>query len=330
MQIDYLKELFRPYEYYYYVNSFIFKSNYTILLKYLVILFAFVLSSAYAQDYVDVLKIGYSDTFNNDFEGTLQSTNVSIFETNLTYPVVLDENNALITGIDFASNKLQLFPNADFTTLYTTTLKVGLAKTFNEKWSGTFVFLPKIASDYKNITGDDFYVGGYTLLKLKKKENLIYRFGLYGSTEAFGFFTTPIFGWYYLSPSERFEMDVSLPVAVDINYRIGGVTLGADYMGIGRSFNVNPDNAPKVYADLSSLDFATYAQLNFMDDSVLLRGKLGYSSNNYEVYADGEKIDLGLSAFSFGDDRTQLNPAINGSLFVKVEAIYRFDITDTE
>ena len=330
MEIDYRNELFQPCEYYYYVNSFIFKSNYTILLKYLVILFAFVLSSVYAQDYVDVLKIGYSNTFKNDFTGTTQSTDVRVFETNLTYPMVIDENNALITGIDFASNRLQLFPNSEFTSLYTATLKIGLAKTFNEKWSGTFVFLPKIASDYRNITRDDFYVGGYSLLKLKKKENLIYRFGIYGSTEAFGFFTTPIFGWYYLSPSKRFEMDVSLPVAVDINYRVGAVTLGVDYMGIGRSFNVNPENSPKVYADVSSLDFATYTQFNFVDDSVLLRAKLGYSSNNYEVYTDGDKIDLGLSAFSFGDDRTQLNPDINGSLFFKLEAIYRFKITDTQ
>ena len=35
-------------------------------------------------------------------------------------------------------------------------------------------------------------------------------------------------------------------------------------------------------------------------------------------------------AFSFGDDRTQLNPNINGGLFLRFEAVYRFNISREE
>ena len=199
-----------------------------------------------------------------------------------------------------------------------------MASTWSEKWSTTIVALPKIASDYENISGKDFYLGGFAVLKFQKKENLIYRFGAYGSQEAFGFFTTPIIGWYYLSPNQRFEMDMSLPIAADISYKLGAVSVGADYIGIGRSFNLTSNDMPDWYVDLSSLEFATYAQVGVLDKSVLLRGKVGYSSNNYEVYPQGEKIDLGVSAFSFGDDRTQLNPNLGGGIFLKFEAIYRF------
>jgi len=279
-----------------------------------------------AQSYVDLFKIGYGQTFNNNFEGTTSSTQVKSFEVGLTFPVVLNEKHALITGFDFNSNNLQLFPNTEFTGLYSTTLKLGLASTYNEKWSSTIVLLPKIASDYENISGDDFYIGGFALLKLKKKENLIYRFGFYGTTEAFGFFTTPIIGWYYLSHNTKFEMDMSLPIAADINYCLGAATIGVDYYGIGRSFNITKEGAPSVYADLSSLEFASYIQFNTLQKSVLLRAKFGYSSNNFEVYQQGEKIDLGLSGFSFGDDRTQLNPEIQGGLFLRFEAIYRFHL----
>ena len=111
-----------------------------------------------------------------------------------TLPVVLNDKNAFVTGASFSHNNLQLFPNSQYSSLYSTTLKLGLASTFNEKWSTTLVLLPKIASDYNNISGDDFYMGGFALLKLKKKENLIYRFGVYATSEAFGFFTTPILG----------------------------------------------------------------------------------------------------------------------------------------
>lgn len=279
-----------------------------------------------AQEYVDILRIGYGQTFNNNFEGTDSSTSVKSFEAGFTFPIVLNVNQALITGADFSRNNLQLFPEAEFTSLYSTNLKLGLASTWSEKWSSTIVLLPKLASDYKNISGDDFYFGGFALLKLKKNENLKYRFGVYASQEAFGFFTTPILGWYYLSPNKRFEMDMSLPISADVSYKLGITTVGVDYFGIGRSYNVHYENSPTLYADLSSLEFAGYLQFNALEESVLLRAKLGYSSNNYEMYAEGEKMDLGVSAFSFGDDRTQLNPALNGGIFLKFEAIYRFHI----
>ncbi len=280
-----------------------------------------------AQNYVDLLKIGYGQTFNNDFEGTGKSTFVKSFDADLTVPIVLNKKHAFITGAVYSRNNLQLFPDAEATSLHSTIVKLGLASTYNETWSSTLVFLPKIASDYVNSTSEDFYFGGVALLKYQKNEHLKYRFGFYGSTEAFGFFTTPIIGWYYLSPDSKFEMDVSLPIAADINYTFGITTVGFDYIGIGRSFRIT-ENDSGVYADVSSLEFASYFQFNALEKSVLLRAKLGYSSNNYELYEEGSKIDLGLSAFSFGDDRTQLNPTLNGGVFVRFEAIYRFDIPE--
>lgn len=291
----------------------------------LILLFPFIAS---AQEYVDLFRIGYGETFNNNFEGVDGKTNVASFEVGFTIPVVLNTNHALITGADFSLNKVQLFPIAEYSNLYSTSLKLGMASTWSEKWSSTIVLLPKIASDYKNISSNDFYFGGFALLKLKKNENFKYRFGVYATQEAFGLFTTPILGWYYLSPNKRFEMDMSLPIAADMSYKFGLTTVGIDYFGIGRSYNVHYDNAPTLYADLSSLEFAGYLQFNALKESVLLRAKLGYSSNDYEMYAEGEKMDLGISAFSFGDDRTQLNPSINGGVFLKFEAIYRFHLKE--
>lgn len=298
--------------------------------KILLFLF-FVPAAVFGQNYVDLLKIGYGQTFNNDFVDTEESTFVKSFEADITIPVVLNDNHALITGAVFSRNNLQLFPDASFTSLYSTILKVGLASTYNEKWSSTLVLLPKIASDYNEITGDDFYFGGVALLKYQKNEHLKYRFGLYASSEAFGIFSTPIFGWYYLSPNSKFEMDVSLPISTDINYTSGSITYGLDYYGIGRSFRLyNEDGISQSYVDLASLEFASYVQFNALQKSVLLRAKFGYSSNNYEIYPDGQTIDLGLSAFAFGDNRTQLNPDISGGFFVKFEAIYRFNISSSE
>jgi hypothetical protein len=188
------------------------------------------------------------------------------------------------------------------------------------------VFLPKIASNYKNISGNDFFFGGFGLLKYKKKENLIYRFGIYATSEAYGVYTTPILGWYYLSPNKNFEMDVSMPISADINYNLGFTTVGFDFFGIGRSYNLKNENQPNFYVDQSSIEFSAYTQFNLLNESILLRGKLGYATSNYEVYAANEKIDLGVPLIAFGDERTLLNPDISGGIFLKFEAIYRFHL----
>ncbi len=306
--------------------SYLYEISITANLKKLILLLFLFPCFGNAQDYVDLVKIGYGQTFNNDFEGTNSSTRIHFSEIDITFPIVLNDKNAFITGVSFNQNTLQLFPEADNTNLYSTLLKVGFVTTYNDKWSSSLVLLPKIASNYQNLSGDDFFIGGFGLLKLKKKENLTYRFGIYATTEAFGFFTTPILGWYYLSPNKKFEMDISLPIAADINYDAGFTTLGIDYYGIGRSYNLRKKNQPNLYVDQSSLEFSAYTQFGVLQKSVLLRAKVGYATSKNEVYTNADNINLGISALSFGDDRTQLNPTLSGGVFLKFEAIYRFQI----
>ena len=244
----------------------------------------------------------------------------------LTLPFKINQKHAVITGIDYSRNSLQLFPESSFSKLQSTTLKLGLASQWNDKWSSAVVLLPKIASDYKDISSKDFYLGLIATAKMKKTENFSWRFGIYASTEAYGVFTTPILGWQYQSPNEKFEMDMSLPIKGDMNYKLGVVSIGADYYGISRSFRFQDDDKQKFYADLNSIKLSAYLQWNTFNESLLLRAKLGYSSDNYSVYNENQKIGLGLSAFKFGDNRTQLNPDLQGSPFFKIEAVYRFQV----
>lgn len=292
--------------------------------KFLFLLFLFPCFGE-AQDYVDILKLGYGQTFKNTFENTASSTQITFTEADLTVPVVVSEKNAFITGMGYSQTRLQLFPEAAFKNLYSTTLKLGLATTYNSTWSSTLVLLPKIASDYTAISSTNFYMGGFGVVKFQKTKNLKYRFGVYATSEAFGFFTTPIIGWYYLSENKKFEMDTSLPISADVNYTLGKLAIGFDYFGIGRSFAFSENDTP-LYVDQSSLEFATYLQYGLLQNSILLKGKLGYATSNNEVYAKEDQLDLAVSAFSFGDHRTLLNPDLKGGLFLEIEAVYRFNL----
>lgn len=294
-------------------------------MKKLAVLFLIFSLTCQAQNHVDIFKFNFGESFKNNFKDTL-STHIYSMDAELTLPFKINQKHAVITGIDYSRNSLQLFPESSFSKLQSTTLKLGLASQWNDKWSSAVVLFPKIASDYKDISSKDFYLGLIATAKMKKTENFSWRFGIYASTEAYGVFTTPILGWQYQSPNEKFEMDMSLPIKGDMNYKLGVVSIGADYYGISRSFRFQDDDKQKFYADLNSIKLSAYLQWNTFNESLLLRAKLGYSSDNYSVYNENQKIGLGLSAFKFGDNRTQLNPDLQGSPFFKIEAVYRFQV----
>lgn len=280
-----------------------------------------------AQEYVDVLKFNYGSTFKNKFENTSNSTKIRAMEAEFTFPIPVTKSQAIITGIDHSNDRLQLFPQDDFTTLYNTTLKLGVASVWNEKWSSSVVLLPKISSDYRHLSNEDFYMGIYATFAIQKQENLKLRFGFYGSSEAYGIFATPIIGWHYLSTDKRFEMNMSLPISGIMTYYFDRISVRIDYFGISRSFRVHKTEVPTLYADLTSIRFSGFVQKEIFN-SILFRAKTGYSTNSYKMFETGEKIDFALSTINFGDHRTQLNPKIGGSFFFKVEAIYRFKLSE--
>jgi hypothetical protein len=283
----------------------------------------------FAQNYLDLVRVSYGESPYNAWENIMggnQNSRITLFDADLTMPVVLNQNNVLITGANINRNELALGPENTRDQLWNLGLKIGWSHTIDPLWSTTLVALPKVAGDAQSLMFSELWIGGFALVKYQKSEGLIYKFGAYGSQEAFGFFTTPIFGFYYLSPSKKFEADVSLPIALNLNYTSHSWTYGIDYVGNGRSFLLKPNADGPRYVDLSALAFSSFVQKGNKSKSLLYRLKLGYATNDYEVYERGQKIGLGLSAFSFGDDRNQLNPEFSGSLFFKFEVIYRFHL----
>ncbi|WP_246022070.1 DUF6268 family outer membrane beta-barrel protein [Flavobacterium cellulosilyticum] len=253
---------------------------------------------------------------------------ITYLDIDLTLPLKLKDKQAIITGIDFSSNSLQLFPVIAYKNLYLARIKAGINISHSEFWSGTYILLPKISSDFINLSMEDFYLGGVAVLKYKKRNNLSYKFGLYASNESFGLFITPLIGLYYLSPNSLFEMNLYLPSNTDLNYSLTNTTkLGTDFVARGRSFKLTTDNVRSSYVENTSLEFSTYIQNNSLVKNVLMRLKVGFSTNRFDVYPIDQKIDFATSLVKFGDNRTQLNSNLSSSPFIKIEAIYRFYLT---
>ena len=281
-----------------------------------------------AQEYIDLFSVNYGKSQEKTFENSSVNTSISTFQTNLTLPVVLNEKYIAITGVNFSSYSLQLFPDSNNNHLYSTNLRAGLSVKHSEHWSGLYLFLPKVASDYINVSSEDIYLGGLALLKYKRNENFGYGLGLYGSSEAYGMSVVPIVTFYYHSPNKRFEINAFMPNDADINYSFTDKTrIGVDFLGHGNSYKLTTDNVRSNYVENNSIDFSSYVQRSVFDNKILLRLKLGYSLNDFRVYPIDQKLDLQILALKFGDNRTPLFENKSNTFLLKMEAIYRFDLS---
>lgn len=281
-----------------------------------------------AQEYLDLFSVNYGKSQKTTFENSSFNTSISTFQTNLTLPVVLNEKYTVISGINFNSYSLQLFPDSNTNHLYSTTLRAGLRINHSEHWSGIYLLLPKASSDYIHLSGEDFYLGALALLKYKRDQNFGYSFGLYGSSEAFGLSMTPIIGLYYHSPDKRFEMNLFLPNDADLNYSLTDKTkVGVDFLGHGNSYKLTTADIRSNYVENKSIDFFSYVQQSVFDKKILLRLKMGYTLNQFSIYPMDQKLDLQILALKFGDNRTKLFDDKSNTIVFKMEAIYRFDLS---
>ena len=95
--------------------------------------------------------------------------------------------------------------------------------------------------------------------------------------------------------------------------------------GLGTTYNLNEQNyaVNGAYVSKTSNELVSYLRFR-LSNSIYLNSEVGYAiSRNYKVFDADEKIDLALSSFYFGDNRTQLNERFKDGAIFKVSLLYR-------
>jgi hypothetical protein len=298
----------------------------------IIVLFFFLVKSGpslLAQDYIDLATFSYTTALNRSFEDTSEDRAIQEWNLNLDFPIVLDPKNALITGITAGSIGVGLYPSTmPRTTLYSLGLRLGWNTTYSEQWSGTYLLMPKVASDFSSGLSRGKQLGAIGLLTNTKTNRLKYTYGLYLNREEFGLLVVPIFGIYYLSENSLFEANVLLPVRVDLNYGLSATTsVGLRFDGLGTSYDIQNPGFNDHYVTRASNELYVYGQVK-LTSSLLLRVKIGHAFfRNYKVYSTDDTIDLSLVGIFFGGDRTILNRDIGDGFQLKTELVYRFDLS---
>lgn len=293
----------------------------------LFMLFGLFTVSVSAQDYVDIFKLSLNNAtlgnLDNDYETSVNNLNMEVY-----YPKKLSEKTVLLTGFTVENTRLNFSEGAERTSLTMTRLNLGMKYQHSEKWSGTYVFLPKIASDFDNIGSNDFQFGGLAVLDYQYNETSKVKFGLYASSENHGSTITPLIGIWHRSKDSKFYINATLPIRMDANYSLSDkFSVGADLLTSIKSYDLDGINSD-LYTQEESIRFALYAALGLMDNSIILRGKVGFDTTDYGVYNSNEKVGAQVLTFPLSTDkRNRLNSEFDSSLYIGFDAIYRFDLT---
>lgn len=283
-----------------------------------------------AQNYVDIAKLFYNTSAMNEFDNSTSATRVAEVGLDITAPIVLNPTRSFLTGLIYEDIRTKTFEGLDEDKFSSIMLKIGFNLIHSDKWSGTYLLLPKIASDFQQLGSKDFQLGAIAILKYNKRENLKYRVGVYANSELFGFWAVPIVGLYYLSPSKKFEANMTLPLTADLNYALHPmVSIGTNFFGQVRTYHLTNigDTGQPGYIARSTNEQYVYLKFN-LSRSLILQTKVGHSvGRSYRVYNENDKVSFGLPLAYFGDERVQRNTDFSDGLVYQVMVIYRFNLT---
>ncbi len=283
-----------------------------------------------AQDYLDIFKASYSqanlgNVDNEDAEDSeVTNTNLELY-----LPIPITSKAVILAGFTYENTGLNNYhsinENFDGTQsdLIMTRLNLGMKINHGNKWSGTYVALPKLASDFNDLGADDFQMGGLALLEKKYSSRKVLKFGAYVSSENFGTTVTPIIGLWYKSKNSKFYVNATLPIRADANYSLtDAFSLGANLLSSVKSYNLTGDNED-FYAQEESIRLSAFAAYGFLNDMLIVRARVGLDTTDYGIYNKNQNNIVQVLTAQIGDERTRENSEFSAAPFVGIDLMFR-------
>ena len=286
-----------------------------------------------AQDYLDIFKASYSqanlgNVDNEDAEDSeVTNTNLELY-----LPIPITSKAVILAGFTYENTGLNNYhsinENFDGTQsdLIMTRLNLGMKINHGNKWSGTYVALPKLASDFNDLGADDFQMGGLALLEKKYSSRKVLKFGAYVSSENFGTTVTPIIGLWYKSKNSKFYVNATLPIRADANYSLtDAFSLGANLLSSVKSYNLTGDNED-FYAQEESIRLSAFAAYGFLNDMLIVRARVGLDTTDYGIYNKNQNSIVQVLTAQIGDERTRQNSEFSAAPFVGIDLMFRLGL----
>ena len=182
----------------------------------LVLLFIAFSIAGNSQNFIDLGNLNY----NISPIKTNGVANTSKYGVNLQLPVVLKNNDAIITGFGISFTEIKKADMDYYQRVQNITLPLGFKRNINEQLSVLILALNQINSGSENVSSKYYQPGLLTMFTLKKSETLEYKIGAFYKQEFSGPFAIPMLGVNW-QVNDKIQIYGVLPLSANIMVKPG-------------------------------------------------------------------------------------------------------------
>jgi hypothetical protein len=288
--------------------------------------------NAYAQKSIDLLTLSgrYGLPANLEDVPDSRATESGAL-VNLKIPVVLSDAGIWYSELSYTWFHVgfdRTLPDtmAAPVALHGFVLQTGLIQRLDDSRKIHLLAAPRFMTDFSNTGADHWQWGGVGLFEKRFHQDLMMRFGILYNQEFFGPFLVPLvyIDWQL---SGKWSISGLLPIYGKLNYLVNeNLTIGLSEFGLITSYRLGNPAYQGDYIERKSIDLSLFARQR-LAGNFYIEGRAGYAlSREYGQYASDQKVDLKISVFSFGDDRTRKNVLFEDGPIFNLRMVYNLPL----
>ena len=207
-------------------------------------------------------------------------------------------------------------------------LRTGIIQQFNNGGKLQLLIAPRLMSDFQNLDGNSFQLGGVVSYQNDLSEKLNLGFGAMYNQEFFGPYLVPLFllDWQV---SDRWFIEGMIPVTAKVHYRVNdGLDVGFNHFGLITSYYLGDEDYAGDYMERQSIDLSLFARQRLYGN-FFIEGMAGRSfGRGYKQYAGDQTVKFAIPLVAFGDNRTVKNVTFNDGMIFTLKLIFNMKIPE--
>jgi hypothetical protein len=207
-------------------------------------------------------------------------------------------------------------------------LRTGIVQQVGEAGSLQLFIAPRLMSDFKNLDGNSFQLGGLVSYTKTYSGDFALGFGGMYNQELFGPYFVPLvlLNW---QASEKWYIEGMLPVTAKVHYRVNeGLDVGFNHFGLITSYYLGHEDYAGDYIERQSIDLSLFARQRLFGN-IYVEAMAGRTfGRGYWQYDGDQKVDFAIPLVTFGDNRTPKNVTFKDGMIFTLKLIFNMKVPD--
>jgi len=201
-------------------------------------------------------------------------------------------------------------------------LRTGWYQYFGNGNAIQLMVAPRLMTDFKNVDGNSFQIGGMAVYEKKFREELTMSFGAIYNQELFGPYLVPLVDLHW-QVSSKWRIDGMIPITLRVVYSVNdNMSVGFNHFGLVTTYALGHEAYAGDYLERQSIDLSLFLR-HRLGGNFFVEGMAGYAvGRKYNQYAGDQKVNFAIPLVKFGDDRVAKNETFKDGMILTLKLIY--------